>query len=330
MPESPLPGRDDPTAIWTGSEMIVWGGSPGLDRPNGPIEGAAFSPSKGTWRTLSNSGLTPRSGASGTWTGDLAIVWGGTSNRSGRLLDDGAAYDPLTDTWTSLPTAPFAGDQAAWDGHGLLIWSVVDDAVVVAQYQPRARTWTTSVAPLTVGHAVDGLLLRGRLVVATSPLGASSTVDVAVFEPRTRGWVMLPESPASALLAPALVGGAEALFLGGSHDAGGLAANAAVDPVTGQWRTLSDPSFSGLGTEPPVWTGRHAIFLGRVIAAYDSEADRWERLVAGVEEKAREQFAMIWTGDQLLIWGGSGTGDGEPPLATGLIVNLELPGTGGQ
>ncbi len=50
LPQSPLPARVDPTAVWTGRELIVWGGSTTSCRLNGPChtqlhpDGAAFSP----------------------------------------------------------------------------------------------------------------------------------------------------------------------------------------------------------------------------------------------------------------------------------------------
>ena len=50
LPQSPLPGRVGPTAVWTGRELIVWGGSTTSCRLNGPCQtrfhadGAAFRP----------------------------------------------------------------------------------------------------------------------------------------------------------------------------------------------------------------------------------------------------------------------------------------------
>jgi hypothetical protein len=38
LPQAPLRGRLDPTAVWTGRSLIVWGGDPGF------ADGAAFSP----------------------------------------------------------------------------------------------------------------------------------------------------------------------------------------------------------------------------------------------------------------------------------------------
>jgi N-acetylneuraminic acid mutarotase len=41
---------------------------------------------------------------SATWTGEEVIVFGGYNYR--RSFADGAAYNPLTDRWRRLPTAP--------------------------------------------------------------------------------------------------------------------------------------------------------------------------------------------------------------------------------
>jgi hypothetical protein len=50
LPDAPIPGRTDPTGVWTGHELIVWGGGMVTCRRNGPCstrllaDGAAFSP----------------------------------------------------------------------------------------------------------------------------------------------------------------------------------------------------------------------------------------------------------------------------------------------
>jgi sporulation and spore germination protein len=50
LPQSPLPGRVGPTAVWTGRELIAWGGSTTSCRRNGPCQtrfhadGVAFRP----------------------------------------------------------------------------------------------------------------------------------------------------------------------------------------------------------------------------------------------------------------------------------------------
>jgi hypothetical protein len=44
MPTSPLPGRTDPAAVWTGSRLIVWGGWAIKDDPEALFDGAAYTP----------------------------------------------------------------------------------------------------------------------------------------------------------------------------------------------------------------------------------------------------------------------------------------------
>ncbi len=60
--------------VWTGSEMIVWGGSDG----SGPVNtGARYRPDKDVWVSMTTSGAPIRAGATGVWTGSELIVWGG-------------------------------------------------------------------------------------------------------------------------------------------------------------------------------------------------------------------------------------------------------------
>jgi N-acetylneuraminic acid mutarotase len=83
-------GRTFHTAVWTGSEMLVWGGA--LSNPAGPTAtGSRYNPSTDSWSaiTLFNA-PSARSGHAAVWTGSLMLIWGGTYN--------GARYRPATNT----------------------------------------------------------------------------------------------------------------------------------------------------------------------------------------------------------------------------------------
>jgi N-acetylneuraminic acid mutarotase len=68
-------GRDFQTAVWTGSEMIVWGGYDG----NGTVNtGGRYHPDTDSWAATSNTNApTARTIPTSVWTGDQMIVWGG-------------------------------------------------------------------------------------------------------------------------------------------------------------------------------------------------------------------------------------------------------------
>lgn len=119
LPESPLSARVGHTAVWTGSEMVVWGGG---EPPDVRADGAAYDPASDSWRKLPVSPLDPRIGHAAVWSGDGMFIWGGSSAAS---FNDGAVFDPTSGDWSKLPDAPIEGrafPAAAWTNHGMFIW----------------------------------------------------------------------------------------------------------------------------------------------------------------------------------------------------------------
>ena len=106
--------RGEHTAVWTGSEMIVWGG----DGNTYLNTGARYNPITDSW-TATNTTNAPsvRYSHTAVWTGSEMIVWGGSD---GNPLNTGGRYNPSTDTWTSMST-----DQCALRpirSHGSVDW----------------------------------------------------------------------------------------------------------------------------------------------------------------------------------------------------------------
>ena len=63
------------TAVWTGSEMIVWGG---WDDPNVFNTGGKYNPGTNSWTATSTTNApTARYAHTAVWTGSEMIVWGG-------------------------------------------------------------------------------------------------------------------------------------------------------------------------------------------------------------------------------------------------------------
>jgi N-acetylneuraminic acid mutarotase len=124
------PARVYPFAIWTGDEMVVWGGMTS-SFSSGLTDGGAYNPKTDTWRTISSNGApSPRKWIAPIWTGKEVIFWGGadfsTTADKVPVLGDGAAYNPVTDTWRSISTknAPSARamHSAVWTGTEMLVW----------------------------------------------------------------------------------------------------------------------------------------------------------------------------------------------------------------
>src|SRR5260370_976204 len=90
------------TAIWTDSEMIIWGGSTGANQATILGDGAAYNPTTDTWTAMAATGApSARANFTTIWTGTEMIVWGGYADHSGGF-NTGARYNPLLNTWTPI------------------------------------------------------------------------------------------------------------------------------------------------------------------------------------------------------------------------------------
>src|SRR5206468_1635647 len=87
--------RERHTAVWTGSEMIVWGGA----GSSCVKTGGRYNPVTDSWTaTSTTSAPAGRSDHTAVWTGSEMIVWGGFNGSSD--FNTGGRYNPGTDSWT--------------------------------------------------------------------------------------------------------------------------------------------------------------------------------------------------------------------------------------
>lgn len=168
----PLDGRAEAAVVWTGSEVIVWGGhgleitttaqgNPSFDYTGDVrVVGAAYDPATDTWRTLAGAPIDARVGAAAVWTGSEMVVWGGLTPDRERVGPDGAAYDPDTDTWRAIAPAPLSTRVPAahaWTGTEMIVWGIGGRGTALADgaaYNPDTDTWRAIVpAPLTLNLA---------------------------------------------------------------------------------------------------------------------------------------------------------------------------------
>ncbi len=125
-PTFALPEADlQSTAVWTGVEMIVWGGT---GHGGGKFNsGSRYNPATDTWRPTTGIGApVVRKQHSAVWTGTEMIVWGGCGPlpEHSCQIGSGGRYNPQTDTWlpTSHPGTARINHTAIWTGSEMIIW----------------------------------------------------------------------------------------------------------------------------------------------------------------------------------------------------------------
>jgi N-acetylneuraminic acid mutarotase len=261
-------------AIWTGSRMLVWGGSWSGSNIAG---GNSYDPGADTWTSMATAGQpTPRTNHTAVWTGSEMIVWGGTNN--GAVYGDGARYNPATNTWEAISTtnAPSARyyHTAVWTGTEMIVWGGVGANAYMladgARYNPSTNTWT----PISSSGAPSA---RSGHVAAWS-----GAINHKMFI-----WGEMY----------------------GNTNTGGL-----YDPDTNSWTAtdvLCAPS--GRWLENAVWTGSRIIIwggatLGAVLDdgyEYDPSGNTWSKITTTAAPSARSGHTAIWTGSKVIYWGWS-------------------------
>jgi hypothetical protein len=334
---APAPGLGA-TVIWTGSRMLVWGGgdrfpcggSAQAISPRG--DGAAYDPTTDTWTALPPANApSPRACHTAVWTGTEMIVWGG--NNSPSYLRTGGRYDPARGTWTALPTegAPKARSQhtAIWTGTEMIVWGGRSDSNdtlgdAAARYNPRTNLWTPVPNP-------SGLVDRSEHVAVWTGSemivwgGYSNTLktyfaDGARFNPTTNVWT--PIAPADMTAARRQATGLWTatdmlIWAGFSSPAGYDAWATRYTPGTDRWTPVPNPphaDFYGRGDATAVWTGSEVMVWGgggNLGARLHLATGQWTPIPTDNAPSGRYDNSAVWTGTEMIVWGGESMLDGN-------------------
>ena len=347
--ETSPPRRQRHSAVWTGSEVIIWGGQSGSEYRTGKL----YEPATDHWRNMDWYTAEPRSWHTTVWTGTEMIVWGGTVHMQG-AQNTGDRYDPQTDTWTatSVTAAPAARTMhsAVWTGTEMIVWGGGSGTAfdTGGRYDPAADAWTatsTTNAPTArYDHAAvwtgDEMIVWGGRAEFT-PYSSSGLATGGRYDPAADTWTGMAtaNAPSPRLFHTAVWTGSEMIVWGGEHAGVVLGDGARYRPAADGWSPVSAVSAPGPRTlHTAVWTGAEMIVWGGEAppepagvttqsgARYDAAADSWRPTSIGAyTAAARSRHTATWTGSQMLVFGGTNPQNepgaaycAEPPVVTGV------------
>ena len=322
--------RSRHTAVWTRSEMIVWGG----EGPGYLNTGGRYNPSTNTWTATSlTSAPSVRSAHTAVWTGSQMIVWGGRySDSSGSFdLNTGAKYNPATDSWssTTVTNAPTARDShtAVWTGKAMIVWG--GGAIPTKTfntggvYNPNTNSWTptalTNAPPIRSGHTA---IWTGTnmIVWGGQSLDSGYRDDGAKYNPQTNTWKAI-STPSDRAGHSAIWTGSEMIVWGGSVNSEDLNTGGRYSPSTDTWTpTNSITAPSSRSGHTAVWDGSEMIIWGGVYfdpsrsnfiylntgGRYNPASDSWTVTSTSGAPTPRAGHVAFWTGSEMIIWGGEG------------------------
>lgn len=260
LPQAPLAPRTDHLTAWTGTELIVWGGTGDAGLLN---DGAAYNPTTDRWRALPPGPLSPRAEAAGVWTGSTLLVLGGADN--GGPLTDAAAYDP-DGGWRPIAALPpeFAAGvevdtRAAAVGAGAVAWTADRGGrglTAAARYDLAADAWSPLPDPLgAVASGLPLLIPDGDRLQGLRIAEDGVSTELIILDPGAADWRATPTPP---------LDGDPWSAIGVLTDAGLLVTDGLSGLVNsdGSWLALGDAPPSGPGERSVIWTGRDLLVTG--------------------------------------------------------------------
>ncbi|HOW66290.1 MAG TPA: hypothetical protein P5186_09040 [Candidatus Paceibacterota bacterium] len=289
------------TAVWTGSELIVWGG---LSSGSTLYNGGRYNPATDTWLRITNVGAPAmRSRHSAVWTGSKMIIWGGLTTISKKETASGAIYDPQTDQWRSISTngAPSArqGHFACWTPSGMIVWGGDSSSTEKPPFFRKALN------------------------------------DGAVYNPATDTWAPIRNAPSEPIGGYAAVWTGSAIMIWGGGYVDPRYVTTGPSRITGpylnkgmfykpavdQWNPMAF-SPGGLINHCLIWTGKELIVWGGNRLGYpmsslstgvvnsggrfDPIKGKWYPLSTQNAPTPRQNHQAIWTGTEMVVWGGEG------------------------
>ena len=296
-----MQGRDSFSTVWTGTEVVAWGGNDNGVTTN---SGSSYNPTLDSFSTTPAGGLCPgaRRGHTAVWSGEEMIIWGGL-HEPDQAWNDGARFNPVTGIWAAVSTAgaPVArkNHTAVWTGGCMVVWGG-ENGAGSTRYNSGGR-----------------------------------------YYPGTDGWTATdisdPDIPPPRCLHTAVWTGSEMVVWGGAgqaafsyfSDGGRYTFDSGNPSDPGSWTRVTDAGAPyGRAEHTAVWTGSEMIVWGGADSwgtwndggRYNVSSNSWTSLPLNGTPSERRHHSALWTGYEMVVWGGA---SGTPP-------NEQITRTGGR
>lgn len=332
VPAGPLSPRAGALGLWTGSEVLLIGGSDAAPcapsascvPPDVPplADGAAFDPQTGTWRRIADSPV-PFEWAQAVVIRKTAYLW--IPGSPGRPNADSAflTYHVRQDRWQELPLPAnsdrFGGIVQA--GDGIVAYAGTDEQGEQPDlvFDPAVGSWS-ELPPDPLSPSFDRsmawsgeeLLLFDHELVPNPGSEKPSVTRAAALDLESGSWRRLPDSEILAsgpwvlddarLINPMLgsADGGDTNNWGRNYPYGGI-----LEPASGRWSALPDPPDGEEDFASGVLTESLGHYFGHRGWILDAATDTWIQVPPLANDELVTDRTVVSAGADLLVFGGA-------------------------
>ena len=297
-PSALLP--DNAASTWTGHQAFIFGG-PSLPTETATNLAGLYDPATNHWTVTSKAPVGPFNAPTAVWTGTRVILAGMTRGTPRLQV---ASYDPITNTWTSLPPPisprhPTITMAMVATNNGVLLWSLwgqtkrtgsntyTSYSGVDVYRLTSSGAWANVTDAWPQRHTVDQPVFTGsKILLAPGQIWCGACSHPAPFDehgyivdPATLHRTAIPHGPLDDI-GPQIVwtGRAEISFNTAGEITGPdirvLPGDIAIwNPTTRKW-TRGPRAPKAIGDAPAVWNGTHLFVLAQTgtILSYGNPA----------------------------------------------------------
>ncbi|HEY7564625.1 MAG TPA: hypothetical protein VIA81_06840 [Acidimicrobiia bacterium] len=178
LPSPPFAAcRGFSSAVWTGTELVLWFRPTSDPRCTGPAV-AAYEPASGAWRQIDAAEFA-EAGASAVWGDGEILAW-----RQGLALDPFRGSVRAIEAWDVERTGS-SNVRAHWTGEEVLV--LADTRL--RKYEPAEDRWT-DLPPPPIGAIAQDSVWTG-----THLLAVNYQMEAALFDPETATWTGIEPMP---------------------------------------------------------------------------------------------------------------------------------------
>jgi N-acetylneuraminic acid mutarotase len=200
-------------AIWTGEEMLVFGGV-GQGGTTNLVGAAAYDPMTDTWRRLADLPYGLERTADATIGNGVVYAWPSPSQGTTRMP---IAYAIASDEWVTLPNPPTPDPSTpslVWMGDLLFAYGAVSEpgggvVGIGVTFEPVSQTWTLAqpapLEPVSPSEGTDAsqkaVRVDGEVYIWTGWVGTDweePITRVLAYEPSQDSWRELEPAPIAA------------------------------------------------------------------------------------------------------------------------------------
>jgi N-acetylneuraminic acid mutarotase len=271
----------------------------------------------GSW-IVKGTSPSPRRGEAAATSNGIVYVVGGAPPFSTSSVATAEAYNPATNSWTTLPSMPIASQQLTAQSINGIVYAIAGGGCCgaysdVQAYNPVTNTWSLKTPAPTARYGATSAVVNNKIYVMSGGSGYGALYQsLEVYDPVTNSWTTKASMPFFRGGCAAIAVNGIIYAIGGGNSSGTIFGTVqAYDPATDTWSIKTDMPTPRGGLTVTVHNNKIYAIGGNnntdgdigIVEIYDPSTDTWT--VGPPLAPALQSLTSATVNEKLYTFGGT-------------------------